>query len=155
MNRRNFIHTLPILLMSALVWGAHASDPGRAASHAAAGVYAVNFQVAVPSTVPDGSTVSCKARITPGASFLDGLMHKSTAIESALASARVVGSAAQCAVQVPFTYAAGEAGNVAQLSYRIDAENGDRPLFVRIQERIAVPHPQAGAEAAMRLKVNF
>jgi len=155
MNRKTFVHTLPILLMSALVWGAHASDPGSRPASRAAGVYAVNFQVAVPSTVPDGSTVSCKARITPSTSFLDSLTHRTAAIESASASARVVGSAAQCAVQVPFAYNASDAGNVAQLSYRIDAQNGDRPVFTRTQERIAVPHPQAGADSGMRLNVNF
>ena len=155
MNRKTFVHTLPILLMSALVWGAHASDADTLTRPTAGGHYAVDFQVAVPSTVPDGSTVACKARITPGASLLTRLMHRTAAIESAPSFARVQGSAAHCAVEVPFAYAPGDPANAAELSYRIDAQNGDRPVFMRTQERIAVPRAQAGAEPGMRLNVNF
>src|SRR5580698_5539464 len=102
---RPFRIFLLVLGVGAAVWAANAtaSRPnGPAPAPVANGSYAVTFHVATPTTVPDGATVACMASIYPKRSVLDHLDPAPAPAESVRGVAKVVGSSANCTVQVPF-----------------------------------------------------
>jgi hypothetical protein len=153
---RSFRILALILVVSAAVWGAHAADQrGGAAPATASGAYAVTFHVNAPSTVPDGATVACKARIAPHLSPFESLTQKAAPVESLPGLATVAGSSANCMVQMPFAFAVTNPRNGAALSYQIDAFTSAGPAFARAQQGIAVALPQAGATATLLLDVNL
>jgi hypothetical protein len=147
---------LLILLVSVAVWAAAAADQrDGSAPPAAGGAYAVTFHVNAPSTVPDGATVACKAKIAPQLSAVERFTGKAVAAESSPAFATVVGSSANCTVHLPLAFASAHAGKDAVLSYEIDAYTSAGPAFVRTQQGIAVARPKTGAIANLLLDVNL
>jgi hypothetical protein len=145
---------LPLLLLVSLaVWAAHVTDPRNAAPITANGAYVVVFHVKTPSTVPDGTTINCKARLNPRLSSFESLTSKSIPVESAPGVATVTGSSAICAVEMPFAFAQKNLNNGADLGYEIDAYTSDRPAFVRIQQGIDIAYPKSGAIEKLRLNV--
>ena len=102
MNRVQYPHILLMVLASAGIWFAHSINPvSGAAAVPAKGPYAVTFHVLAPSTVPDGASISCSAKVTRKLSLLERLNPGPGAIESGQGTARVVNSAADCTVQLP------------------------------------------------------
>jgi len=147
---------LIVLLVSVAVWAAAAADQHNgSAPVTAGGAYAVTFHVNAPSTVPDGATVACKARIAPKLSAIEKLTGKAVAAESSPAFATVVGSSANCTVYLPLASASTRPREDAVLSYEIDAYTSAGPAFVRTQQGIAVGRPQTGAIANLLLDVNL
>jgi len=157
MNRAHTPQTLPLLLMmSAAVWVAHAVDrPSEAAPQTISGAYAVTFNVKAPSTVRAGSTVTCKARISPRLSALESQYGQAARAGSPQGVATLVGSSAKCTVVMPFSFAGVYRLDGADLSYEIDAQNGPILEAVRKQDGVPVPYPQAGATASVHMDVNF
>ncbi len=157
MNRAHAPQTLPLMLMmSVAVWTAHAVDQHSVAvPQTISGAYAVTFNVKVPTTVAAGSTVTCRARITPRLSILEKLSSQAVLIESAPGVATLVGSSVNCAVVMPFSFAEVYRLDGAGLSYEIDARNGARLEAVRKQDGIPVSYPQDGATASLHMDVNI
>ncbi|HEY1901747.1 MAG TPA: hypothetical protein VGG56_04915 [Terracidiphilus sp.] len=147
---------LLMLLVFTAVWAAHAADTySGAASQTASGAYAVTFHVTVAPSVPDGSTIACKARIAPMLLVLENPGSAAVPVESAQGIATVIGSTADCMVQLPFAFAVADAANGAALSCQIEAYTSAGPIFLRSQQDIAVPYPQAGATANLLLDLSF
>jgi hypothetical protein len=153
---RIFRILLPVLMLSAAVWVALASGSRvEAATATASGSYALTFHVAAPTTVPDGSTLTCKATVAPKLSLFDRLVARPAPAESVEGVGKVVGSSGNCTVQVPFAFAVRDRGNGAALSYRIDAFTSEGPAFVRTQQGIPVAYPQPGTTASLSLGVTL
>jgi len=158
MNRFRSSRILPIVLLaSAAVFVASAADQnGGATPLAATGSYAVTFHVNTPTTVPDGATIACKARVKANVSVLEHLMrHQETVAESSTGYARVANSSADCTVATPFAFNVADREAGAALSYEIDAYTSAGPVFARTQQGIPVPYPRAGATSNVPLDVNF
>jgi hypothetical protein len=102
------------------------------------GVYLVTFHLNILSTLPVGSTITCRARITPNPAGLDlRNPQQSVAPAAAAGQATVTGPTATCAAEIPFAWtlasgqASGQGGMV--LSYEIEAvsNSGSVPMLVR------------------------
>jgi len=147
---------LLMLLVSAAVFGAKAAyQNGRATPPAASGAYAVTFHVSAPTTVPDGATIACKARIAPNLSVFEHLTRQVAPAKSSTGFARVANSSANCTAVTPFAFNVANPRAGAALSYEIDAYSSTGPLFVRTQEGIPVAYPQTGSTAILPLDVNL
>ncbi|MGO9317415.1 MAG: hypothetical protein ACLPXT_14740 [Terracidiphilus sp.] len=158
---------IPLLLclallapVSALAAGAAlaaGSPEVRGPSATVSGVYLVTFHLNILSTLPAGSTITCRARITPNSAGLD-LRNPNQSVTPAAAAgqATVTGPTATCAAEIPFAWtlasgqdglATGQGGMV--LSYEIDAvsNSGTVPLLVRSSagQSIGVLLPASGA----------
>jgi hypothetical protein len=157
MNRTRYSRNLLlILLVSVAFWAAAAADHRDGSAPATAGgAYAVTFHVNAPSTVPDGATVTCKAKIAPRLSAVERFTGKAVAAESSPAFATVAGSSATCTVHLPLAFASSRPGKDAVLSYEIDAYTSAGPAFVRTQQGISVAYPQPGTTASLSLGVNL
>lgn len=153
---RSFRILLLVLGVSAAVWAAHATasrTKGPALQPTANGSYAVTFHVATPTTVPDGATIACKASIAPKLSMIDHIDPTPNPAESIPGVAKVVGSSANCTVQVPFAFNVSDPGVGAALSYRIEAFTPSGPAFLRTQQDIAIAYPTDGKTAKIGLNV--
>jgi len=156
MNRAQYSQIFLMLLVSVGVFAAHGGDTrGAAAPATAKGAYAVTFHVLAPSTVPDGATIVCNAKVTPHLSILDRLNPGPAPAESAQGTARVVGSAANCTVQLPFAFSDRDPRRGAALSYRIDAFTSSGPAFLRTQQGISINVPKAGETANLNMNVSL
>jgi hypothetical protein len=157
MNHARFFRILlPVLMVSAAVWVAMATGSGvEAATATASGSYALTFHVAAPSTVPDGSTLTCSATIAPQLSTFDRLVARPAPAHSVQGVGKLVGSSGNCTVQVPFAFAVRNPANGAALSYRIDAFTRQGPAFQRTQQGITLAYPQPGTTASVGLNVSL
>ncbi len=157
MNRVRTPQTLPLMLIvAAAIWAVHATGQNSVTAPATnSGAYAITFNVKAPTTVATGSTITCRARIAPKLSAIENLIGQATPVESAQGVATLVGSSANCTVLLPFSFPAGDPRDGAALSYEIDAANGSSLEAVRTQNSIAVPYPQNGANASLRLDVTI
>jgi hypothetical protein len=157
MKQARFIRILLLTLgVSAAIWGVQAAaSRGGASAAEASGAYAVTFHVNTPSTVPDGATITCNATVAPRLSLLDRLSPSAAPVESVNGVGKVTGSSAECTVQMPVAFAAGDRGHGAALSYRIDAFTSAGPVFVRTQQGIGVAVPQPGTTTNVELNVNL
>jgi hypothetical protein len=145
-----------MLLVSVGVWAAHGGAArGAAAPVTAKGAYVVTFHVLAPSTVPDGATILCNAKVTPRLSILDRLNPGPAPAESAQGSAKVVGSSANCTVELPFAFSVSDPGKGAALSYRIDAYTSAGPAFLRTQQGIGIDVPKPGQTSNLHLNVSL
>jgi hypothetical protein len=143
-----------LMLVTIVVFAAHATDRHSAVAPITAnGAYVVVFHVKTPSTIPDGATINCKARITPRLSSFESLIGKAVPVESAPGVATVTGSSAVCAVEMPFSFAQKDPRNGADLGYEIDAFTSEGPAFVRTQQGIEIAYPRSGATEKLRLNV--
>jgi hypothetical protein len=155
---RSFRILLLVLGVSAAVWAAHATASranGPAPAPTANGSYAVTFHVATPTTVPDGATIACQASVSPKLSVLDHLDPAPAPAESVKGIGKVIGSSANCTVQVPFAFKVSDPGVGAALSYRIEAFTPSGPAFLRTQQGIAVAYPKGGKTENIGLNINL
>ena len=104
--------------------------------------------------MPDGATIVCKADVTRNLSILDRLNPGSALVESAQGTAKVVGSAANCTVQLP-AFSVKDPNKGAALSYRIDAYTSAGPAFLRTQQGIGINVPKPGETANLNVKVSL
>jgi len=157
MNRARTSRILPlVLLVSVAVWAASAADTQPATGPLPTGAaYAVTFHVSAPSTVPDGATITCKARIAPHRTVLEKLLTQTPAAESAPGVGTVANSSATCTAMVPYGVAAAKDGDGGELSYQIDAITAAGPVFARTQRDIGVVLPQPGTTAKLHLNVSL
>jgi hypothetical protein len=155
MNREQFSQGLLMLLVSVGIWAAHGGDAHIGTVPVTSGAYAVTFHVLAPSTVPDGATIVCNAKVTPHMSIMDRLTPGPAPAESAHGTAKVVGSSANCTVQLPFAFSVSDPRKGAALSYRIDAFTSAGPAFLRTQQGIGVKVPKAGETANLNLNVSL
>ena len=98
-----------LLLVSAAFIGANAANQNSgAAQPAAKGAYTVTFHVNMPTTVPDGATISCKASIAPQPTVFEHFTRRHTATaQSTTGFANVANNSATCTVAAPFAFNAG------------------------------------------------
>lgn len=157
MNRFKLTKTLVlVVLAAAAAWAAQAADlSSKGAAAAARGAYAVTFHIKAPTTVPDGATVTCKARVTPNIPALQNVMGDPVAVESVAGTAKVANSSASCTVELPVSLAVSNLQNGALLSYEIDAYTGSAPVFARAQQGIILSSPRSGGVTALTLDVAF
>jgi hypothetical protein len=126
---------------------------------ALSGVYTVTFTVNAGSTLAPGATILCKAKAVPNAPPLENLKLEAVPVMSGLATltgSGVNGPSAICTVQIPFTWAAGNAQSGAQggavLSYEIDVVSG----AVSGGGAVAVPvRRQEGIDVLIRLRAGL
>jgi hypothetical protein len=135
----------------------------RGPSATVSGVYLVTFHLNIFSPLPAGSTITCRARITPNPAGLNLRNPQPAAFPPAAAGqATVTGTTATCAAEIPFawTLASGQDGlatgqNEIVLSYEIDAvsNSGSVPLLVRSStgQSIGVVLPASGASLNLSL----
>lgn len=120
------------------------------------GAYTLNFQLNLATTLPDGSTITCKARIVPQErSLRAGAV--AAPVETATGTGTVQGTLANCAVEIPFAWTVENARAGVRLSYEIVAVAmvGPAPAAVRasapVEMALAYP-PEGGVE---NLSVNM
>ena len=144
-----------MLLVSVGIWAAHGGDARNGAVPVTSGAYAVTFHVLAPSTVPDGATIVCDAKVTPHLSILDRLNPGPAPATLAQGTAKVIGSAANCTVQLPFAFSVSDPRKGAALSYRIEAFTSAGPAFLRTQQGIGINMPKASETANLNLNVSM
>jgi hypothetical protein len=160
---------IPLLLCLALLASGAALGAGvpelRGPSMTVSGVYSVTFHLNIASTLPAGTTITCRARIAPNPEGLD-LRNPQPTAAPATGLATVTGSTATCAAEIPFSWtvtggqgglATGQDGFV--LSYQIDAvsNSGSAPLLVRssAQQSIRAAFPAVGGSARLSINLAF
>ena len=128
----------------------------RGPSAMVSGVYLVTFHLKFLSSLPAGSTITCRARITPNPAGLDLRNPQPGAnIAAAVGQATVTGPMATCAAEIPFawTLASGQDGMV--LSYEIDAvsNSGPVPIVLRSSagQSIGATSPVSGDSLSLNL----
>lgn len=149
--------TVGLLLMLLLVPVGGWAGAGYATVN---GAYTVRFNLNTAPTLPAGATVTCKARIAPNSAGLENLNGQPAApVETATGVARVRGSTAVCAVEIPFSWTVNHAQSGVLLSYEIEAvsRTGSAPLVVRRSalQGIAVVYPPPGGTAGLTVGVTF
>ena len=72
-------------------------------------------------------------------------------------TAGTTGSWANCSVETPFYWIGAGAGNLALLSYEIDALSapGERAVPLRVQEGIGVAYPAPGETVRLNINLTF
>jgi hypothetical protein len=162
MNRNRPVYLLSALLLaSATIFAANAADQNKAtagngaSASMSAGTYSVNFHVNVPSTVPDGADILCKASITAHQATLFGGSRQSASVEFYPGFAKVSGSSANCTVRLPLASTAGRWRDNAELGYEIDAFTTEGQAFSRTQQNIDIGLPDGPTAESLRLNVNF
>lgn len=162
---------IPLLLCLALLAPVDALAAGAALAAGSAdlrgpstmvsGVYLVTFHLKIVSALPAGSTITCRARLTPNPARLD-LRNPQPGVTTAVASgqAAVTGSTATCAAEIPFawTLASGQGGlasgqNGIVLSYEIDAvsNSGSEPVLLRSSTGQSIGVVSAASSASLNL----
>jgi hypothetical protein len=120
------------------------------------GTYSVTFNLTIASTLPSGSTITCKVQILPGVS---GMESAAVPVEAAAGVAVVTGTAATCTVEIPFAWTLSNTRGGVSMSYEIDAFNatGTLPNVVRTsaQQGMAESYPASGGTTNLTFNVTF
>lgn len=142
------------------VAGLAAQQPA-AAPHARAtvrGAYTLHFQVNLASALPDGATITCKARIAPQTAGLGGAQADAPEV-TATGVGTVNGTLANCAVEIPFAWSVANAHKGIRLSYQIVAVTvaGPAPGAVRTsaREQLALAYPPEGGRTNLNVNLTF
>jgi hypothetical protein len=156
---------IPMLLCAALLVSAAVPAVGapeqRASSTTVNGVYSITFNLNIASSLPAGTTITCRAQMVPGQGGLNlgNPQLAATPVETAAGVATVAGSTAICAAEIPFSWTVTSAQGGVMLSYEIDAvsSSGSTPLLVRSSARqgIGAAFPAAGETASLSFNVTF
>ncbi len=152
---------LCVALLAPLPARAAGAPEPRGAETTVSGVYSVTFHLNLASTLPAGTTITCRAQIAPQPGGLDlGSPQPGAApVETAAGLAAVAGSKATCATEIPFSWTVAGAQGGVVLSYEIDAvsSSGSAPLLVRSSTRqnIVAAFPAAGGSASLSFNVTF
>jgi hypothetical protein len=130
---------------------------GSSSSSAVSGVYSVTFNLTIASTLPTGSTITCRAQIAPNQSGSYSFGQSSaTLVETATGIATVSGSTATCTVEIPFAWTVSSTRNGVLLSYEVDALTSTS-LVVRssMQQNITEAYPTSGGTVSPSYTLTF
>jgi hypothetical protein len=161
MARVHISMLLCVALLASAASAAMGAPVQRTASTIVSGVYSVIFNLDIASTLPAGTTITCRARIMPNSGPLDlgNPQLSATSVETAAGMATVTGSTATCAAEIPFAWTVESARGGVVLSYEIDAvsNSGAAPQLVRSSGRqgIGAALPAAGQTARLTFYVAF
>ncbi len=157
MNRvRTRLPAFLVFLVSTAALAATAADVRAPESPVpVSGAYNVIFNVNLNSMPPAGATILCKARIAPNLAPLQNFSQKIVPAQSATGLATIANSAANCSVQIPFSWAIGDASNGVALSYEIEAVSASGSLPVHARQSIGVAYPARGGTANLAIDVRF
>ena len=153
---RTVVSSLLALLAFPALWAAPAADPrGGIAPVGVNGVYAITFHVKTPANLPFGATILCRARVAPHAPSLENL--RLTATPEVVGQASVIGSTANCHVQVPFTWVMNNSQGGVAVSYEIDSVSrvGELPVSVLRQTASIAGYPSAGSATNLQFQLAF
>jgi hypothetical protein len=150
-----------LLLLSVASLVAFAAPSASCQEHltTVSGVYAVNFNVRIASTLPAGTTITCRAQIVPGQGAPGFLNQQWNAypVGTAAGLAAVTGSTATCAAEIPFSWTVTSGQNGVMLSYEIDAvtSSGSATMLVRRSalQGISAAFPVSGGSASLSFNV--
>jgi hypothetical protein len=156
---------IPLLLCIALLISASARAAGvpelRGSSLTVSGVYSLNFNLNLASQLPAGTTITCRARITPNLEGLDAGSRQLAQIpvRTVAGLAQVAGSTATCATEIPIFWTLLSARGGAVLSYEIDAvsNSGSVPVLVRSsgEQNVGVAFPSSGGRTNLSFNLAF
>jgi hypothetical protein len=155
----------PLLLCVALLTSAFALAAGvpelRGSPATVSGVYSLTFNLSLATQLPAGTTIVCRARIVPNPGGIDLGNQQFPAIPTKTVTglARVTGSTATCAEEIPFSWTVLNGRGGVVLSYEIDAvsDSGSFPLLVRTsgQQSLRMAFPAAGERASLSFNLTF
>ncbi|MFZ1086385.1 MAG: hypothetical protein WAN35_15595 [Terracidiphilus sp.] len=156
------VRNLLLLCLALLTWTA-ASAAGlpleRSFPFAISGVYSITFNLQIASTLPAGSTITCRARMTPIPEALDLRNAQLAATPMAEGQVSVTGSTATCAAEIPFAWTVTRPPDGVELLYEIDAVSlqGGAPVLLRTsaQRQISAAFPAAGGSSYLLLNLVF
>src|SRR5208282_2759124 len=122
MIRTRFPRFLYVLLLVALLapaaaWSGPVTEHRGGGPTAENGVYSLTFNLTIASTLPAGSTITCKAQIVPSQAVIGPIQQTPVPMEMAAGVATVTGSTATCTVEIPFSWTVNSARNGVSLSY--------------------------------------
>jgi|WetSurMetagenome_2_1015567.scaffolds.fasta_scaffold329558_1 hypothetical protein len=156
---------IPLLLCIALLISASARAAGvpelRVSPFTVSGVYSVTFNLNLASQLPAGTTITCRARIAPNLGGLDTGSQQLARIpvKTVAGMARLTGSTATCAAEIPIFWTLLSERGGAVLSYEIDAVSsfGSVPMLVRSSglQNVAVAFPASGGRTNLSLNLAF
>ncbi len=130
----------------------------RGPSTMVSGVYLVTFHLNIVSELPAGSTITCRARITPNPAGLD-LRNPQPSVTTAVAvgQAAVTGPTATCAAEIPFAWTLASGQNGLMLNYEIDAvsNSGSVPVVLRSSSGQSIGVVLAASGANLDLSLAF
>lgn len=156
---RTLMLPLALLLVSAACWAAPVDLREGAGPAAVSGLYSVTFNVNLGATVPAGSSVTCKAKVTPNSSLFENLSRGTVPVKVAAGAAAIVGNRANCSVEIPFSWMVNDPRNGVALSYEIEAVSGSGALLTAVRasspQGIGVAYPPAGGAASVNINVAF
>jgi hypothetical protein len=155
----------PLLLCIALLASASALAAGvpenRASPSSATGVYSLTFNLNLSSTMPAGTTITCRARIVPNKGVTDpwGQQFPAIPVRTVIGRGATNGSTATCAQEIPIYWAVANERDGAVLSFEIDAvsNTGSIPVLVRSrgQQNVPVAYPASGGSARLSFNLAF
>ncbi len=124
------------------------------------GVYSITFHLNMASKLPAGSTIICRARITPDQGGPDLTNSRSAVFPVAAAGlTTVTGSTATCVAEIPFSWTVEGARGGVLLSYEIDAVSyaGSAPAVFAgsARQSFGKALPVAGGSANLDVNLSF
>jgi len=142
------------LLSTGAVSALPPSDPQNTVPPVFSAVYSLQFRVRLAHPVAGGSVLLCKARLEPELGPNKGLNQRMVPVLSVPVHEVVVGSSANCAVQVPFFLTSG--GGSDQLTYEVELIQGSSAVpATRVRRTFSVPRPAGGAVAALNFDLDL
>lgn len=155
------MHRLPVLLGVLLIFAAGAAAQEEAAAHLPvkkSGAYTLQFELELTTALPDGSTITCQARIVPQDRSLPAGSAAARA-ETATGTGMVNGRLANCAVEIPFAWTVESARAGVRLSYEIAAVAMVGPAAAEVRAsppvEMAVAYPPAGGVENLSVNMAF
>ena len=156
--------TRTLSLLSAALLAVFASSAvGQQHFTTVSGVYVVTFNLRIDSTLPAGTTITCRARIVPSQGGSQGdldLRNQQFAafpVGTAVGRAAVTGAMATCAAEIPFSWTVTSGQGGVMLSYEIDAvtTSGSAPMLLRrsASQGISTTFPASGGSTSLSLNV--
>jgi hypothetical protein len=128
----------------------------RSTSTTVSGVYSVTFNLSIASRLPAGTTLSCRAQLAPSSGVQTLLNPRLAAVsaETATELAKITGSTATCAAEIPFSWTTASARGGVVLNYEIDAVSNTGAVPVA-QKTLGVALPASGGNASISLNLTF
>jgi len=156
---------IPLLLCIALLISASARAAGvpdlQVSPFTVSGVYSVTFNLNLASQLPAGTTITCRARVAPNQGGPDTGSQQLARIpvKTVAGMARLTGSTATCAAEIPILWTLLSERGGAVLSYEIDAvsNSGSVSMLVRSSglQNVAVAFPASGGRTNLSLNLAF
>jgi hypothetical protein len=127
----------------------------RGSTTTVSGVYSVLFYVKLLTTLPAGSTITCRARIAPSPGSPELLRPQLVAFPVAAEVVAVNGPTASCSTEIPFSWTVTGAPAGITLSYEIEAVSRSGVQQSSTRQQIGAEFPAWGGSARLSLEVVF